>query len=203
MALSHRSSTQTADEEGRTSTMTSHPLSGDYLSWLASQIRGNSNRTYDGLLDIMYEKEFVWVDIPNDANRIGDALDLRVEFCRERNFPTRILGRFLDKEVPDPLCSFLEVLIGLSRRMEFNGGGTAEDWAWQFLVNLQLHKIFDPIGRRKADRAHEIMDMCIFRNYSPDGTGGFFPLTWPEEDQTKVELWYQMAYYIDELHRKG
>jgi hypothetical protein len=46
----------------------------------------------------------------------------------------------------------------------------------------------------------DILDTCIWRTYQPDGQGGFFPLAWPEEDQTKVELWYQIAAYIDELH---
>ncbi len=182
--------------------MSSHPLSGDYLSWLASQIRGEStNRTYDGLLEIMFETEFIWL-IPNDDNRTGDALDLRVEFCHVHSIPLERVGAFLDKEHPNPPCSFLEVLIGLSRRLEFAAGGSPEDWAWQLMVNLELHRISDPVGRRKAERAYEILQKCIYRNYSPDGMGGFFPLTWPEEDQTQIELWYQMAAYINEKERR-
>ena len=29
--------------------------------------------------------------------------------------------------------------------------------------------------------------------------GGFFPLAFPKEDQTKVEIWYQMSGYLEEL----
>lgn len=181
--------------------MSSHPLSGDYLQWLASQISGETNRTYDGLLDIMHQKEFVWL-VPNDDNRKGDGLDLRVEFCHAHDIPMGDVGAFLEQPNADPPCSFLEVLVALSRRLEFAAGGNAGDWAWQLMVNLQLHKISDPVGRRKAERADEILNTCIFRNYSPDGTGGFFPLTWPEEDQTRVEVWYQMANYIYELEQR-
>lgn len=202
MVLNRPSSTHTAVGEGRSSTMS--PLAEDYLRWLAPQIRSNSGRSYGGLLEIMFEKEFIWLaPTANDANRVGDGLDLRVEFCRSQNFAFSEVGAFLDKEAPIPPCSFLEVLIALSRRLEFNAGGSAEDWALQLVANLHLHRIADPVGRRKVERAHEILDTCIFRNYSPDGMGGFFPLRWPEEDQTKVEIWYQMAYYIDELQRKG
>jgi hypothetical protein len=179
-----------------------NPLVEDYLRWLASQIRdeddGNPHRTYDGLCVIMFEKQFI-ERIPNDDNRIGDGLDLRVEFCHERHIPLGETGAFLDKGVPDPPCSFLEVLIGLSRRLAFAAGGSnAPGWAWVLMHNLELHRITDPVGRGKARRAHDILDTCIWRNYEPNGVGGFFPLKRPTEDQREVELWYQMAAYIGE-----
>jgi hypothetical protein len=205
--LSRRSSTQTAVEEGPRSTMTSDPLFGDsYLRWLASQIRGEENhvpsRTWDGVLTLMFKTEFIWL-VANDDNRIGDGLELRVEFCHQQNLPMDSVGYFLHKETPDPPCSFLEVLIGLSRRVAWAAGGEAAPWAWQLMTNLQLHKMTDPIGRRKEEKIEQILSDCIFRNYSPDGHGGFFPLTWPTADQTKVEVWFQMADYIYELQTQG
>lgn len=181
--------------------MNSHSLSEDYLRWLAPQIRGeddgNPNRTYEGLLTIMDEKEFVW-RIPYDDNRIGDGLGLRVEFCYEQNIPKQSTGQFLNTQVPVPPCSFLEVLIALSRRLAFAAGGSADGWAWVLMNNLELHRITDPVGRGKARRANDILDTCIWRGYAPNGVGGFFPLTRPIEDQRQVEIWYQMAAYIDE-----
>lgn len=192
--MSLRSSTPTVAEEGSHTTMNRHPLSEDYLRWLRPQIRGDddghSGRTYDGLLAIMYEKEFVWL-IPNDDNRVGDGLGLRVEFCHVHDIDTDCL----DGLGP---CSFLEVLIGLSRRLSFVAGGSARGWAWVLMNNLVLHRITDPVGRGKARRAHDILDTCIWRSYSHDGAGGFFPLEHPREDQCKVEIWYQMAAYLDE-----
>lgn len=185
--------------------MSRHPVSGVYLQWLTPQIRGeddgNPNRTYDGLIDLMYEKEFVWL-VPNDDNRLADGLDLRVEFCREQNAANMDgMQEFLAKEHPVPSCSFLEVLIALSRRLEFAAGGRATGWAWILLHNLELHRITDPVGRGKARRASMIMEKCIWRNYEPNGVGGFFPLSRSDEDQTRVELWYQMAAYLDESQR--
>lgn len=178
--------------------MTDHPLSGDYLRWLAPQIRreddGHPNRTYEGLIELMFDKEFVWL-VPNDDNRVADGLGLRIDFCRQVDIPT-------DSLVDLGPCSFLEVLIALSRRLEFNGGGSAAGWAWILMNNLQLHRITDPVGRSKARRANDIMDACIWRTYSYEGVGGFFPLKRAAENQCKVEIWYQMAAYLGE-HPEG
>ena len=161
---------------------------GVYLGWLGTQIRFDADQ-YQGLLEIMLSKEFVWL-VPNDDNRIADGLEIRQQFEHE----TR--GRVCYRGP----CSVLEVLLGISRRLEFMAGGDAAGWAYTLLENLELHKIKDPVGPRKSIRADEILETLIWRNYEPDGTGGFFPLAWPPEDQTKIEIWYQMAQYVEEIH---
>jgi len=170
-------------------------LAEDYLRWLGPQIRdehSNPDRTYWDLLRLMFETEFVPI-IAHDDNRAADGRDLRSEFCYARNLPTDTL-----KEAWPP--SFLEVLIGLAQRLEFMAGGNARSWAWTLLTNLKLDRMSDPLSNRKKKQAADILETCIGRTYTPDGVGGFFPLAWPEEDQRKVELWYQMAAYISELH---
>jgi len=193
MVLSPRSAMQTAAlAEGRVSTM-SNSLSEDYLRWLAPQIRESraDHRTYDQLLSILFEKEFVWL-VPNDDNRVADGLDLRPEFCYAKRIPVSYS--------PDlGPCSFLEVLIGLSRRLSFIAGGSAQSWAWQLAANLKLDQMSDPLTPGRARRVEDILDRCIWRRYRHNGRGGFFPLMSTREDQTKVELWYQMSAYIDEL----
>lgn len=173
-----------------------------YFYWLEPQVRdeGHQRHTYVDLLATMFAKEFVWL-IPNDDNRMIDAGgigeqpgDLRVEFLHESEAP-----RGLRSHMFGP-CSVLEVLIGLSRRLAFAASGTAEGWAWQLVVNLELHRMPDPLSRRKTKQVNEVLDRLVWRNYDPDGTGGFFPLQTPEEDQTQVELWYQMSAFINEIH---
>lgn len=160
-----------------------------YIAWLEPQVGVDQQpRSYSQLFKLMAAKEFVWL-IANDDNRIVDGLDVRREFYHEIGMVGE-LGP----------CSVLEVLVGLSRRLAFAAGGEAPGWAWQLLCNLELDKMFDPVGPRKAARIEEILDALIWRTYRPDGTGGFFPLGWAECDQTRVELWYQMAYYVDEIH---
>lgn len=175
--------------------MNNHPLAEDYLRWLASQIREEEkSKEYWDLFSIMFEKEFAedWL-VPNDGNRLVDGLDLRVEFAHAQHIRVDAMQNL------GP-CSFLEVLIGLSRRLAFAAGGSAPGWARQLVMNLELDKMSDPLTRRKARQVDDILDNVIRRTYDPDGTGGFFPLAWADEDQTKKELWYQMAAYIDELH---
>lgn len=175
--------------------MTSTTLTEDYLHWLEPQLRdehGNPDRSYWDLLNIMFETEFVW-QVPNDDNRLVDGMDLRAEFSHEFRVSR-------SKMLALGPCSFLEVLIGLSRRLAFAAGGSAPGWAWQLLNNLELHRMADPLSPAKQNKVRDILETVIWRNYSPDGTGGFFPLAWPDEDQTKVEIWYQMSAYTDELH---
>lgn len=179
------------------SSTTSNPLAEDYLRWLAPQIRdeqANPGADYWDLLSIMFEKEYSrdWL-VPNDENRLVDGLDLRAEFC----YATHIRADSLKNLGP---CSFLEVLIALSKRLAFEAGGEPSGWAWVLLSNLDLDTMADPLNRRKVRKVDRILDTVIQRRYNPDGVGGFFPLSWPEEDQTQKELWYQMAAYIAEIH---
>lgn len=164
------------------------------MRWLEPQIRDEGGRSdeYWDLLQLMQSKEFIWL-VPNDDNRVQDGLDLRAEFCHDHHIRAGSLNQL-------GTCSFLEVLIGLSRRLAFEAGGRAAGWAWQLIQNLELHRMADPLSPRKANRANEIMDAVISRNYRYDGGGGFFPLIGPQEDQTQVELWYQMAAYVGEIH---
>lgn len=174
----------------------SRKLDEIYLEWLYDQIKPITHtRTYLGLCELMLHKEFIWT-IPNDDNRVEDGLDLRIEFVNE-------IGQRRTKYAPphDQLvagASFLEVLVGLSRRLEDNAGGTAQSWAWHLVKNLNLHHKHDRLSRRSTEQIEETLDRVIWRVYDADGMGGFFPLAFSEHDQRQVELWYQMNAYIQE-----
>ena len=168
------------------------PLDEAYFNWLCSQIGQvhirESSRTYVRLLRMLYRKEFVWL-VLNDDNRASDGRALRNEFVNE-----------LQLEDVDPTwltmgCSFLEMLMGLSRRVSFLDDGTPEDWFWHLLRVLRLTAYNDrmQIPEREID---EVLDTVIWRTYEPSGEGGLFPLDHPSTDQRKVELWYQMNAYL-------
>jgi len=162
----------------------------EYFQWLVSQIQiaqsDNRPKTYHELFERLHNKEFVWI-IPNDDNRVADGFDLRAEFLRGSHY-TFPFG-----------VSVLEVIVALSRRLEFNAEGPAREWAWQLIKNLRLHKMADPLSFQKGRRIDEILDRLIWRTYKPNGVGGFFPLKDTDEDQTKIEIWYQMSAYIIDL----
>lgn len=171
------------------------PLDEQYLNWLYQKVASvrvkNPARTYWSLLRHLYTKEFVWI-IPNDDNRVEDGRDLRDEFIHQH------------KIVPDPewmglKCSILEMLIGLSRRAAFEATeGGPRDWFWIFIKNLDLIDLNDAKYNDSATAVEvdEILDQFVWRNYSPSGKGGLFPLKEADEDQRKVELWYQLAAYL-------
>ncbi len=173
-------------EEGISTTMSGDPQEA-YLDYLEPQIGGSNHQTFWELVTIMYRKEFVWL-VPNDDNRVADGLDIRVEWFENMGDAVE-LGP----------CSFLEVLIGLSRRMSFITDESSEGWAWQLITNLKLHKMQDPISRYKELRIEEILEAVIWRTYDLDGSGGFFPLLRPEKDQRETEIWYQMSAYVKEI----
>jgi hypothetical protein len=165
----------------------------EYLNWLILQV---GNETVDDIHPVctqMHQKGFVWF-VANDDNRLQDGLDLRLEFLYEtgKNAPNEALRTVH--------VSVLEVLVALSRRMEFALDGNAFDWAWVLMQNLGLDKFRGRLTPRKRDQVDEILEALIWRNYDADGQGGFFPLAWPNEDQTKIEIWYQLQNWISEQH---
>lgn len=161
----------------------------EYYEWLISQVRIRNGKSYRDLFEMMHNLEFHWT-VPNDDNRVQDGLDLRHEFyetMQKRNLTLNLGG-----------VTVLEILISLSRRTAFTAGGTPEDWAWKLLKNLQLTKKPDRLTEEEIVEVNDILDALIWRTYERDGRGGFFPLKNPEEDQTKVEIWYQMNQYVIE-----
>jgi hypothetical protein len=56
-----------------------------------------------------------------------------------------------------------------------------------------------PLTEERSQAIDDILDSVIWRTYSPDGRGGFFPLNQPQEDQRKIEIWYQMNKYVIEM----
>lgn len=179
--------------------MRTEPLEQMYVQWLYDQLRtyeqsDKSQYDYTELTDILFKKEFVWT-VPNDDNRIADGMELRMEFINI--IGERVVDYALDTYLNDN-CSILEVIIGLSRRLAFEGGGSAPSWAWLLIQNLELHKFQDPISRNDREKVDDIVYSVIWRTYDKNGQGGFFPLIETDQDQRKVELWYQMSAYLAE-----
>lgn len=162
----------------------------DYFAWLCSRIDVSENHDYSILLDAMYAKEFVWV-VGNDDNRIQDARDLRIQYGGDTNGWKGKVDKA--QKVYGAAVSVLEVLIGVADRLGFLIDVEPSVCAWILIENLGLDRCHK--DRRKID---EILDRLIWRNYSPNGSGGFFPLRNPSRDQRSVEIWYQMTEWIEE-----
>lgn len=165
-----------------------------YLSWLYGQVASvktrQKTRSHWKLFKQLSETMFVAL-VAHDENRIADARDLRYEFLAEA-----------EDEQGDPdwtrsPCSMLEVLIVLSRCLAEEMDDSVKPWFWHLIETLELEQFND---RHYDDHAREVvaetLERVIWRNYSPDGKGGLFPLERPRQDQREVELWYQLNAYL-------
>lgn len=194
------SSIRIGSKDDISTSMTNKPLEEVYFKWLCNRIDPefghNTTRTYHDLFAQLHEKEFVWI-IPNDDNRVHDGLELRIRFIVDNGYEGLEL---YSKGIKGASC--LEVLIALSVRLEFQADGRQEFWAWQLIENLGLNKFKDPVTPRKAEQIDEILNTLIWRTYGRDGVGSFFPLAWPDVDKNmaEIEIWYQMAAYVNEIH---
>lgn len=170
------------------------PLDELYFPWLYSQVAPTKVRSrtksYWKMFRQLYNTEIVWI-IPNDDNRLEDGKELRKEwFDLERNIP-------IDEHWLHLGCSVLEMLIGLSRRLCFETEINSELWFWKLMENLELYMYNDSVPNAEKD-IEIIIEQLIWRTYSPDGRGGLFPLSNPDDDQRRVEIWYQMFAYLEE-----
>lgn len=138
----------------------------------------------------MYSTEFIWF-IANDDNRAEDGRALRYEFLQERQ----------PGDTPEVRewfslgCSFLEMLVGVARRLAFEAGDDPRMWFWQLLETLDLTQ-YNDASRYRRGHIGETIDRVIWRTYEPDGRGGLFPLDYAQEDQTEVEIWYQLSAWL-------
>lgn len=159
----------------------------EYYEWLISQIDSPRHKSYKDLFERMHNFEFVWF-VPNDDNRVQDAFDLRHVFLEDSEEQLSLEG-----------ATVLEVIVGLSQRVAFIGGGKEQAWAWKLIKNLRLHKCTDPLGDTQAQGVDDILYALVWRTYDRNGEGGFFPLKNALEDQTKTEIWDQLNAYVIEM----
>jgi hypothetical protein len=173
---------------------TSGTLDDRYLSWLQRQLepatQRNPARSHWLLIEQLYKTEFSWF-VPNDDNRLYDGLDVRQEFIDD-NEGGDVPGYWLAEP-----CSFLEMVIALSRRMAFQTTLEADYWFWNIMENLELRQFVDEIYDEDVMLKVESTLQCVMkRTFMADGRGGMFPLRHPGNDQRDVEIWYQMSQYI-------
>lgn len=171
--------------------MPSGTLDDRYLTWLYGQISDakirKGSKTYWKLLQQLNATEFL-DDFPNDENRSADGKELRVQWAYEAHEVPEVEWLTLP-------CSFLELLLGLAKRMAFQAEMTTEFWFWQLLKNLNFDEFHDKSGYSR-NFVKRRMSVVNDRAYDHMGNGGLFPLRNPSQDQRDVDLWYQMCEYI-------
>jgi hypothetical protein len=169
-------------------------LENDYFNWLCSKVVDSRKVAPDRLLlSTLYRTEFVWLVIGDD-NRAADGRDLRGKFLRE-------MGEENDDTWRNELeCSVLEMLIAFSQRAEWMTDQPAVNWFWEFIENLGLSDDRRSYNISEAE-IREALDVFMWRRYDYNGRGGLFPIRDAAHDQRKVELWYQITYYLQDQDR--
>lgn len=180
-----------------------------YFQWLCDIVRCDQNdKSYYNLLGMMYETPFE-VKIDNDINRAVDGNEFKGAYILD------IYGteeqKNIDFHMPaEQNCSILEMIMGISKRMAFElAEDQSEDfdfyrYFWEILDNLGLKwydddQFGDNFMRCKIE-IRKILSILNDRSYKRNGVGGMFPLLFPEKNQKKVEIWYQMQAYINEKY---
>jgi len=164
----------------------------EYFEWLFDLVCGKryaKEVSFRKLLIFLHETEFEY-SIPNDANRARDGISLRHRFSLSFSDP-----------VPEGPCSVLEMMVALAIRCEEDIaddpqlGDRTGQWFWGMVVNLGLGSMID--SRFDEELAKEIVYRFLDREYEPDGRGGLFTIRDIDRDLRKVEIWYQMCWYVN------
>ena len=176
----------------------------EYFEWMYNLVCNDvysKKLSYRKLLRLLHEREFSYT-IFRDRNRDQDGKDLRFRFGIENGYSrTEIeheLNSFDDYDRP---CSVLEMMIALSIRCEesiMNDdaiGDRVGQWFWNMIVSLGLGHMSDQ--QFDSLHCHNVINTFLRREYEPDGKGGLFTIEDCPEDLTKVEIWYQMCWYLN------
>lgn len=171
----------------------------EYFQWLTDLVckgRFSDKISCTRLMLSLHNTEFVYT-IPMDENRAEDGVSLRYRFMRAKCYDTSIM-EYLQKP-----CSMLEMMVALAIRCEedimeepIKGDRTAQ-WFWGMVVNLGLGSMFDHCYDEQL--VDEVLTRFAKRRYDPDGRGGLFRIKGCPRDLRKVEIWYQMCWYLDSI----
>lgn len=162
-----------------------------YRDWLMSFV--GASEEYSLLCDQLLDTDFIYF-VGNDVNRAEDGLQLRDEFEEEYG---------LIRDLMDRPCTLLEMFVALAMRCERdvmydpNAGNRTNIWFWTMMKNLKLDKC--TTKWYKWTTINQILKDFNERNYDFDGqNGGAWVVHHPKEDLKKVELWYQMNWFLVE-----
>lgn len=178
--------------------MTRRNIINRYHFWLTNLVSDEHHqRSYQALLDTLGESEFIW-SINNDMNRAADGIDLRARFADEHNIDYRTIQDILYGP-----CSVLEMMVGLACRCEDSIMGDEEygnrtpKWFWDMVKNLDLYSMTD--DEYDDEYVHCVITALLYRTYKRDGEGGLFTVPNCKYNLRRVEIWYQMCWYLDTI----
>lgn len=166
----------------------------DYRDWLIKLVNKN-HQDYKYMLRELYSIEFYSL-VQYDEDRGMDGLALRDEWAEGARFKGS-----LDFGV----ANVLEVLIALSKRIEFQLFGTEyyDQWDyvnifWDLMDNLGLSEMFGDVSRYTFDEISEIVTFFMDRDYFRHNYCNIFRFKHAPKNLQKLNIWTQMGLYVRE-----
>ncbi len=168
-----------------------------YSQWLHELV--DPQERYRILLTMLFELEFTWI-VDRDVNRAEDGCSLRDRFSVYAEMDC-------EESWMDWPCSVLEMLIGLSYRMENDlydpsYGDRMPKWFWVMVSNMGLRGCTDENVSGDRDTAKmyicEQVDKMLNRRYDSDGRDcALFrrPET-SDVDYKTAEIWCQANDFV-------
>ena len=180
--------------------MTKRELNKKYFEWMYRLVYSNDDKhiklSYRKLLKHLHKLEFTYI-LCMDENRESDGIDLRYRFGYEQGYGSPMISTYLD----DKPCSVLEMLVALAMRCEehiMNNpsiGNRLGQWFWNMIVSLGLGYMKD--DRFDSNHVDTVIFRFLNRDYEPNGEGGLFTIKDTHRDLRRVEIWYQMCWYLN------
>lgn len=182
--------------------MTRNDILNRYFEWLYRLVckDGYSNPTsYRKLLMHLHSTQFYY-SIPKDEDRAGEGVNLRWRFVCDNSFDCNKYALLDELEGP---CSVLEMMIALAIHCEehiMDDAGIGDrtgQWFWGMVTNMGLGSMADErFDKRFVD---DVVTRFLDRKYDPDGKGGLFRIRNCKHDLTKVEIFYQLCWYLGSI----
>lgn len=175
-----------------------------YFEWLLTCLDPDGAREGVAYVaDLLHNCDFTR-RVGNDINRAVEGANLRKEFLskfEEVDFDPHVTNELMMNE-----CSWLEMLIALSRALDYLYEGGVEGRFIELVTNMTLDPmLYHGPGRSRYMREYDqrfvdvATDDINNSRFDKNGQGGLFPLTKANPvDQRRIEIWDQHSAYFRE-----
>lgn len=174
-------------------------INNAYFDWIYDLVCGgrfSEDISYRKVLMELHSTNFIF-KIRKDRGRASDGVHLRYRF------PYEELGiDDIERYITGP-CSVLEMMLALAIRCEETimvnpaYGDRTGEWFWGMMNSLGLGSMTDDIYDKAEVKS--IIKRFLKRDYEPNGKGGLFTIHGCEDDLRRVEIWFQMTWYLDTI----
>lgn len=136
-----------------------------------------------------------------DENRLIEGIELRYIIANDLGIDTKDVMAEYDSNK----CSVLDMLIALSIDCEEkimwdpDLGNRTDKWFWEMLTNLNLQNMTDELY--DDDYVEEVILKWLNRDYDYCGRGNIFYIKNPRQDLRKIDTWYQLRWYIEDIYK--